>query len=59
MTTMASLASWRLLILLVLAALLASASAEYTWNGSEWVWTEKEVRLVGFVQQDRTKSVLL
>lgn len=39
---MASLASWRLLILLVLAALLASASAEYTWNGSEWVWTEKE-----------------
>ena len=33
-----------LLVSVVVAAVLTSATAEYVWNGSEWVWKEKEVR---------------
>jgi hypothetical protein len=27
----------------LLSVLVATARAEYAWNGSEWVWKEKEV----------------
>ena len=32
-----------LVSVVVVAAVLTSATAEYVWNGSEWVWKEKEV----------------
>jgi len=33
-----------LLCVTVVAVFVTSANAEYVWNGSEWVWKEKEVR---------------
>jgi hypothetical protein len=27
----------------VLAISVASVTSEYTWDGAQWVWTEKEV----------------
>ena len=34
----------------VVAVVLTSVNAEYIWNGSEWVWKEKEVRDLKLVQ---------
>ena len=45
-----------LVSVVVVAAVLTSATAEYVWNGSEWVWKEKEVRGNGFTNFQRTHA---
>jgi hypothetical protein len=46
-----SLLSSVLLVLLVTSSLPTSVVAEYTWNGSEWVWSEDSS--VGAPEDDR------
>ena len=47
-----------LVSVVVVAAVLTSATAEYVWNGSEWVWKEKEVRYKRLYQLPENSRVL-
>ena len=47
-----------LVSVVVVAAVLTSATAEYVWTGSEWVWKEKEVRYKRLYQLTENPRVL-